>query len=226
MVRQTQHPVDHHQRNEPDRDVHVEDPAPPADPEDVVLPRQEAAHHRPEHARRGEDRHEVAHVARAFLRRHDVGQDGQRQREQPARAEPLERTERGEHVHRRGETAQRRPNDEDHDRDEEERLAAVDVRQLAVKRGGDGRGDQERRGDPGLDAEAVEIVPDAPDGGGDDGLVERGQEHAEQQPGEDRHDLPMGQRTLPLGRRLATGWGGHQDSSRVAAPDAAKNCGR
>ena len=224
LMRDAQDPVHDHERDQPDRHVHVEDPAPATNAEDRVLPRQEPADNRPEHAGRREHGHEVAHVAGTVLWRHDVGEDRECEGEQPAGAESLERAERGEHVHRRREPAQRRAEDEHRDCDEEQRLAAVDVRQLAVERRGDRRGDEECRRDPRLDAQAVQIVADAPDRGRDDRLVEGGEKHAEQQPGKDRQNLTMGQRALAGG--LIRSRGGHQLSSRFARSFSAKNCGR
>jgi hypothetical protein len=117
----------------------------------------------------------------------------QREREQPARAEPLHRAERRELVHRPGEGAQHGPDDEDPDRGEEQRLASVEVAQLPVERRGDRPGDEVRRGGPGLQAQAVEVVGDGADRGRDDRLVECGQEHADHQAGEDREDLAVAQ---------------------------------
>ena len=104
------------------------------------------------------------------------------------------------------------------DREQEERLAAVDVGQLAVQRGRDRRGDEERGGRPGLQREAVEVVGDGPDRGGDDGLVERGEEHAHHQADEDGQDLPVGEAAVGLLRRSAPGGrGGHAGSCSVPA---------
>ena len=108
---------------------------------------------------------------------------------------PLQRAERGELVHRLGERARHRADDEDRDRGEEERLAAVDVGELAVQRRRDRARDEERRGGPGLLGQPAEVVGDRADRRGDDVLVERGQEHAEQQPDQDRQDLAVGELT-------------------------------
>ncbi len=136
-------------------------------------------------------------VARPFPGRHEVAHDGERQREEPARAEPLQRPEARQGIHRMSERTGCRPGDEDGDRREEETLAAVDVRQLPVQRRRNGRRDQIGGRDPGLHAQPVQVIPDGPDGRRDDGLIERRQEHAEHQPGEHLHDLPM-----PETRRL------------------------
>ena len=66
----------------------------PVMPRIVVLAGEEAAGDRAEHARGGEDRHEVAGVLGPLARRDDVADDREHQREQAAGAEPLERAER------------------------------------------------------------------------------------------------------------------------------------
>ena len=212
--------VDDDQRDEPDRDVDVEDPAPPGDAEDALLTGEEAADDRTEHARRGEDGHEVALVTGPFARRDQVADDRQRQREQAAGTEPLKGAERGQHVHALRQATQRRADDEDRDRDHEQRLAPVDVGQLAVQRRRDRRRDQERGGDPGLGRQAVEVVADRADRGGHDHLVERGEEHAEHQAGEDREDLLVGQGTVSRGR------GGGNGRHQAPPPAAGAGPGR
>jgi hypothetical protein len=60
---------------------------------------------------------------------------------------------------------------------------------------------------PNSGAAIVEVVADRLDRGRDDRLVKRGQEHAQDEPGQDRQDLTMGQRAVRRrGRR--TGCGG------------------
>ena len=179
---------------------------------------EQAAEHRAEHAGRAEHGQEVALVAGPLPRRHDVADDRQRHREQAAGADALDRAERGQLVHRPGQAAERGADDEDRDGEQEERLAAVDVGQLAVQRGGDRRGDEERGGGPGLQREAVEVVGDGPDRGGDHGLVQGGEEHPHHQADEDHHDLPVGEAAVGLLRRSAPGGrGGHAGSCSVPA---------
>ena len=192
-VRDVEHLRHHDEREDAERHVDEEHPAPAGDAQDLLLAGEEAARQRAEHRRRAEDGHEVALVPGALAGCHDVTDDRQRQREQPARAQALDRPERRQLVHRVGERARHRADHEDRDRGEEQRLAPEQVRQLAVERRGDRGRDQVRRGGPGLQAQAVEVVGDGPDGRADDRLVERGQEHADHQTGEDRQDLPVGQ---------------------------------
>ncbi len=177
------------QRDDADRHVDEEDPAPAGDRQDRTRAGEEAAEHRPEHARRTEHGKEVALVLRSVARRHDVADDRQREREQAAGAEALVGAERGKHVHRGRERTGGGAGDEDGDRDEEERLAAVEVGQLAVERRRDRRRDQVGGGHPGLHRKAVQVVADRSDRGRDDVLVEGGEEHAEHQAGQDHQDL-------------------------------------
>ena len=92
----------------------------PAMPRIVSWPARKPPIDRAEHARRTEDGEEVALVLGPLPRRHDVADDRQRQREQAAGAEALERAEGRELVHRGGEAAQRRAEHEDGDGGEEE----------------------------------------------------------------------------------------------------------
>ncbi len=133
-VRDVQHPLHDDQREDPDRDVDQEDPAPAGDPQQRVGTGEEASDDGAEHARGAEDGEEEALVPGALPRRDDVTDDGQRQGEQTARTEALHGPEGRQAVHRRGERAQHRPDDEHGDGDEEQRLATVDVRQLPVQR--------------------------------------------------------------------------------------------
>ena len=89
------------------------------------------------------------------------------------------------------------------DREQEERPPPVDVGQLAVQRRGDRRRDEERRGRPRLQVEAVQVVGDGPGGRGHDGLVQRGQEHAHHQADQNGDDLPMGEFRGRLGGRAS-----------------------
>ena len=164
----------------------------PSMPRIVVLPGEEPADQRAEHARRTEHGHEVAGVASTLARRHDVADDRQDQREEAAGAEALEGPERRQLVHRGRERAQRRADDEDGDREHEELLATVVVAELAVDRRRDRGRDQVRRRHPRLDRQPVEVVGDRADRGADDRLVESTQEHAQHQPGQDRQDLAVG----------------------------------
>ena len=108
-------------------------------------------------------------------------------------------------VHRGGERARRRAEDEERDGEQEQLLAAVEVAELAVDRRRDRRGDQVRRGHPRLRREAVEVVGDGADRGTDDRLVERREEHAEQQAGQDRQDLRVGVLTRARAARRIEG---------------------
>src|SRR6478735_10727628 len=103
------------ERGDADRDVDQEDPAPAVDAEDRVLAREEPADQWAEDTRRTEHGHEVAGVASALARRHDVADDREDEREEAAGTEALERAERRELVHRRRERAECRADDEDRD---------------------------------------------------------------------------------------------------------------
>ena len=222
-VRQVQAAHHEQQRRGADRHVHEEDPAPPGDAEDRALPGQEAADHGTEDARRAEDGEEVALVPRALARRDDVADDRERQREQPARSEALHGPERRQLPHRLGEPAQRRPDHEHRDGRDEEGAPAVEVGELAVERGADrGRHEVRRRG-PGLHRQALQVVGDGADRGRDDRLVQRGEEHARHEAGEDREDLTVRQLDPRCGRRRGCGGAHAEAPSVVRASDASSS---
>ena len=82
-------------------------------------------------------RADVALVAAALARREEVGDRRLAERDQPARADALQRAERDQLRHGLREPAQRGADQEDRDRDDEQPPAAVEVAELAVQRDGD-----------------------------------------------------------------------------------------
>ena len=199
--RQVQHARDDDDREDPDGHVDEEDPAPARDPEDGLRPREEPADHGTEHRRGAEHREEVALVAGALPGGDEVTEDRDRERHEATGAEALDAAVDRQLVHRVGGAGQQRAHHEDRDRDQVQRLAAVDVGELAVQRRRDRRGQQVRGGHPRLQGQTVQVVADGPDGRRDDRLVERGEEHAEHQAAEDREDLTVrrGHERLPFG---------------------------
>src|SRR5207247_7809539 len=133
---------DHGQRDDPDRQVDVEDPA----PAEVV--HEEPAEERPDDRREAEHGAEVALVLAPLARRDDVPDDRERDDDQPARAEALQRTEPDQPGHALREPAERGADEEDPDRGLEHDLAAEEVSELAVERAGDGGRRAGSRGGP------------------------------------------------------------------------------
>ena len=165
-----------------DRQVDVEDPA----PREVVD--EEAAEQRADDRRDAEDGAEDALVAAAVARRDDVADDGDRRRDQAARAEPLHRAERDQLGHVLRDPAEHRADQEDDDRDLERLLAAVEIAELAVERAGDRRREQVRGHDPREVLEPAEVADDRRQRGRDDRLVERREQDDEHQRAEDQAD--------------------------------------
>ena len=178
--------ADHDHRHRGDRQVDVEDPA----PREVVD--EEAAEERADDRRDAEDRTEDALVTAAVARRDDVADDGDRRRDQAARAEPLDRPERDQLGHVLRDPAEHRADEEDDDRDLERLLAPVEVAELAVERAGDRRGEQVRGHDPGEVLEPAEVADDRRQRGRDDRLVERREEDHEHERAEDQADARSG----------------------------------
>src|SRR3546814_5362495 len=94
-------------------------------------------------------------------------------------------------AHRLGQAGEDRPDQEDDDGSLEERSTAVEVAELAPKRGG-GRGGQQRGGDhTGQLVLAAALAHDGGLGGGDHRLAVRGDEAAEHEATHDGGDLEV-----------------------------------
>ncbi len=166
---------DHEEGDDADGKVDVEDPAP------AEVFGEEPAEERSQDARRAEHRPEQALVLAAFAGRHEIADDRHGQHHQAAAAQSLDRAEADELGHVLRDAAQRGADQEDDDRGLEQLLAAVLVAELAPQGRGRGRGEHVRRDDPGQVLHAAEFADDRRQGGRDDGLVERGEQHAEEQ---------------------------------------------
>jgi hypothetical protein len=148
-----------------------------------------AAQQRPGDAGDHEDHLDVALVAPALTRGHDLGDDRHRERHQPAGAQALQRAE-GDQLRQvlRG-AAQRRPGEEDADGGEEQRLAAVEVARPPPQRHGHGGAQQVGGDDPRELIEPTEVAHDRGQRRGHDRLVERREQHRQQQAGEGRAEV-------------------------------------
>ncbi len=170
-----QHGARHEEGEDPERQVDVEHPAP------RQVRDTEAADERPDHGGHGEHGPEEAHIAAAVAGRHDVADDGLRADHQSATTQPLERSEGDQLGHRVAEAGQCRPDHEDDDRRLEEGLPPVLVAELAPQRRRHGRGQEVGGHHPRQVGPPVQVAHDGRQRGRHDGLVERGQQHAEQQ---------------------------------------------
>ena len=158
------------------------DPEGPA-PGEVVG--EQAAEQRPDDGGDAEDGAECALVAAAFAQRDDLADHSDSGDGDGAAAEALQCARGDEHGHRSGEAAEHRSGEEDEDGGLEHFLAAEGVAELADDGGDDRRGQQVTGDDPRLVAGAAEVGDDGGQGGGHDGLVEGGQQHAEHDRQED-----------------------------------------
>jgi hypothetical protein len=198
---------DHGERDQPDRDVDVEDPA----PGEVVD--EEAAEQRPDHGRDAEDAAEEALVAAALARRDDVADHGDRDHEQAAAAQSLDRPEEDQLGHVLADSAQRGADEEDHDRRLQYALSAVQVAQLPVEGSDDRRGEQIGGDDPRELRDAAEVADDRRERGRDDRLVERSEkQHQQQRPEDQTHPRLLGD--LP-GHRLCAARLSHRYATRA-----------
>jgi hypothetical protein len=164
--------------------VDVEDPAPGG----VVD--EEAAEQGPGHRGQSKDGAEVAHVAAALAGGDDVADDRLRTDHQAPGTDALEGPEADQLGHVLGEPAEHRSDQEDDDRALEDALAPVQVSDLPVERCRDRRGEDVRGHHPRELGEAAQVAHDGGQCGGDDGLVERGDQHRQHQGAEHHHEPP------------------------------------
>ncbi len=188
---QAEHDDEH--RDDADRHVHVEDPAPRERLDE------EAAEQRAGDRRDREHGADQAHVAAALARRHDLGDDRLRADHQAAGAEALQRAEGDQLAHRLAQARQQRAGEEDHDRGQEHGLAPVHVAELSVERRRRRGREQVGGDDPREVLEATEVADDRRQRRRDDRLVQRGQEHAQHQRAEHGHERAAGQHVAGLG---------------------------
>ena len=176
---------DHEQGDRPDRDVHVEDPA----PGEVVD--EEAAEQWADHGRDAEHGAEVALVLAALARWDHIADHGEGHDDQTARSQALHGPKADQLGHVLAEAAERGADQEDHDRGLEHELAAVEIAELAVERAGDRGAEQIRGDDPREVGDAAEVADDGRQRGRDDRLVERGEQQHEHQREEDQAEARL-----------------------------------
>ena len=200
----------HAERGKAERQIDPEDQRP------VEMLGEETAEHRPADRRSREHRADIALVAAALTRGDDVGDDGLRQRHQPAPACPLHRAAEHQHGHAGGERADQRAGDENADGDQHQRAPAVNVGQLAVKRRHRGGGEQIGGDHPGEFAEVGKMPANGRQSGGDDGLVERAQKHRQHDAEHDGAHFRVRERArLNFGRCIGLGFFGPSAHARV-----------
>ncbi|ESU48244.1 hypothetical protein P376_3775 [Streptomyces sp. HCCB10043] len=218
--RELQGLLEHDQRDDRERHADVEAPA-PAHPAGVG---DDAAEQRAADGGDGEDRAQVAAVAAALARGDHRGHDDLREGGETADADALDDAAGDEHAAAGRQTGDDRAQDVDDQGYLNQQLLAEEVGELAPERGGGGHGQQRGRHDPGVGAlAAAEVGDDLGQGVGDDRRRQDRDEHAEQQPGQRLHDLPV------CHRRAVGGAGGVAAAVPsvlgVAAPHTG-GCGR
>jgi hypothetical protein len=125
-------------------------------------------------------------VAAAVARRDKVAYDCHRHHEQTAAAEPLDRPERDQLRHALRHPAERRADEEEHERELEDALAAEEIAEFSVQRTDHRRREQIRGHDPREVLEAAEVADDGRQRGRHDRLVERCDEEHEEQRAENQ----------------------------------------
>ena len=132
----------HHQRDGAERQIDPENERP------VQMIGEQAAEHRTKNAGAHEHHRRVALRHRALARRKQVGDDGLRDRDKPAAADPLQGAADDQDPDRRRQRAGERADNENPDRQQHDGAAAVDVGELAEQRRRRRRGDEGRRSPP------------------------------------------------------------------------------
>lgn len=149
---------------------------------------EKAAGERPDHGREAVHAAEEPLEAAAFGGRDDVGDGGHRDDHQPAAAEALQRAQENQLRHVLRDAAKNRPGEKDQDRRLKHDLAAELIAELAIKRNDDGRAEQVGRDDPREVFEPAQIADDGRQRGRYDGLIERAEQHHEQERREQQSD--------------------------------------
>lgn len=165
--------------HDPERDVDDEDRAPREDLGEV------GAEHWTQRARSGEQRREISGVAAALARCHVLTDQCLRQRHEPAATQALHRAQDHESAEARCQGTTHRRSGEDREREEQRAAPAEAVAEVTVQRRGDGRRKEIRHHDPRQVGDCVERVGDARQRAREDRLVDRGQEHRDDDARED-----------------------------------------
>ena len=147
------------------------------------------------------DAAKIGLVLATLARADHVGNHGLHDRHDAAAAEPLQAARENQNRHVRRQRTQDRAGDEQAERGDDHGAAAVDVAERTEHRRHRGRGQQIGRDHPGQIGDIAELPADRRQRGRHDGLVERGQEHRQQQAHQDGADLAWGQRRLGRDRR-------------------------
>nr|WP_279578875.1 hypothetical protein [Fodinicola feengrottensis] len=169
-------------RDHAERDVDVEAVAPGALPEVG----QESTEQRAGHRGDTESATDQALVFTAFARRDHVADDRLRTDHQTTATNTLQRTENDQLGNVLGGSGQCRADQEDHDRQLEKPFPADQVAELAVDGQHDRGGQQIRRDHPLQVGQAMQVADDFGQCGGNDGLVEGGEQDDQHQGADDR----------------------------------------
>ena len=173
---------DHDQGEDCKRQVDEEEPAP------AEVLGDEAAGCWPDDGRDSERRTQHSLVLAALARRDDVADDGLRQRHDEPHAGSLDEAREHQEPEVRGDPAQRRADGEDDNASHVQRLAAVNVGELAGDRHDDGRGQHGGDWDPAVVGDAAELRDDGRQGRRDQRQVEGRDQRPEHEPREDGDD--------------------------------------
>ena len=168
----------------------------PEDHRPVQVLRNDAAERRPRNPGDDPGRAHIGLVAAALTRGNHVGDGGLRERHDSAASDSLQRSAGNQHRHIRRRSGHHGSRQKQADRHQHHGAAPMDVGKLAIERRHNGRRQQISDNDPGKVLEVAEVAPDRRQCSGDDGLIERRQEHCQHQPIENPAHVRAGQRSV------------------------------
>ena len=170
------------------------------------------------------DAAEIGLIPAALARADHVGDHGLHDRHDAAAAEPLQAARDDQYRHVRRHRAEDRADREQDQRNRNHDAAAVNVAQRAEHRRDRGRGQEIGRDDPGQVADVVELAADRRQRRRHDGLVERGQEHRQQQAHQDGANLVGAQRRRRRNRWRIADIDDLRRDARELAADIVRQC--
>ncbi len=137
------------------------------------------------HAGKSPDRAEESLHACTLLQGEEIPEHREHDGPDCAGTESLDGPHGDQLAHRHGRTREDRTQREKDQAEEQNSFATIEIRELAVNRRADGRGEQVGRDDPGVNVEAAKLGDDRRHGRRDDQLLHGGDRHGHEQRGGD-----------------------------------------
>ena len=137
------------------------------------------------HAGKSPDRTEESLHACSLLQGEEISEHGEHNGTDGAGTQPLDGPHGDQLAHRHRRTREDRAEREEDQAEEQNSFAAIEIRELAIDRRADGRGEEIGRDDPRVNVETAELGDDRRHGRRDDQLFHGGDRHGHEQRGGD-----------------------------------------